>query len=317
MMTGLISVVVSFRNEQEVLEELVDRLEAFFTKLAADYELVFVNDDSSDRSQEVLLAARQRNPRIKIATTSRRFGFYACMMAGFRLASGDCAIYLDSDLQDPPELIPDMVAAWKNGADIVHMQRLRRIGESRLHRAIVHLAYVTISRISSIEIPPDIGDFKLYSRRALDQLCSMRESYPYVRGLAAWVGFNQVILNYDRAPRRHGASKRSGLSRAALRVFVNAIIGFSSAPIQALGLLGLAGLFGSLVWLVSNLAAIGTAYDDGALALIAPTILFSLAVTLLSNFVLGVYVYRIWHEVLKRPPVIIRDRIGFDANRSQ
>jgi dolichol-phosphate mannosyltransferase len=302
-MSNLVSVVVTFRNEEEVLPALVDRVSKVFAGLDCDFELLLVDDSSTDRSAKVIAELRAQDPRVKCVITSRRFGVYACMLGGLRLASGDCAVYLDCDLQDPPELIPKMLDAWRSGADIVNMRRTRRLGESWFHRFAVKLAYRVIHFSSTIDIPSDVGDFKLYSRRALDHLGAMRESYPYIRGLAAWIGFNQCTLEYERLPRVAGESKRAGISKAALRVFSNAILSFSGLPIYAVGIAGLAVL---VVSASAVIAAIAFGADWRVTAL-AVSGLF-LSVVLCSNFVIGLYVYRIWQETLQRPNFIVKDK---------
>ncbi|HZC58268.1 MAG TPA: glycosyltransferase family 2 protein [Xanthobacteraceae bacterium] len=303
-MPNLVSVVVTFRNEEEVLPVLVERVSKVFADIDYDFELLLIDDSSTDKSATIFAEMHKRDPRVKGVTTSRRFGVYVCMLGGLRLASGDCAIYLDCDLQDPPELIPKMLDAWRGGADIVNMRRTRRLGESWFHVFVVKFAYRVIHLSSAVEIPIDVGDFKLYSRRALDHLCAMGESYPYIRGLAAWIGFNQSILEYERLPRLAGESKRGGISKAALRVFSNAILSFSGAPIYAVGLLGIAGLIVSISGLIATLA-LNADWRETALA----TSGLILSVILLSNFVLGLYIYRIWQEVLQRPTFIIKDRL--------
>jgi polyisoprenyl-phosphate glycosyltransferase len=303
-MPSLVSVVVTFHNEEEVLPILVERISKVFASIDYDYELILIDDSSTDQSSKVSRELHKRNSRLKVVTTSRRFGLYACMIGGLRLASGHCAIYLDCDLQDPPELIPKMLDAWRNGADVVNMCRIRRLGESWFHIALVKLAYRVIHFSSTIDIPSDVGDFKLYSRRALDHLCAMQESYPYVRGLSAWIGFNQTMLNYERLPRVAGESKRAGISKAAVRVFSNAILGFSGAPIYAVGILGLTGLIISIAGIV---AALDFGANWGVTALAVSGLMLSLV--FLANFVIGLYIYRIWQEVLRRPTFIIKDKL--------
>jgi dolichol-phosphate mannosyltransferase len=302
-MPNLVSVVVTFRNEEEVLPALVDRVSKVFAGLDCDFELLLVDDSSTDGSAKVIAELRARDPRVKCVITSRRFGVYACMLGGLRLASGDCAIYLDCDLQDPPELIPKMLDAWRSGADVVNMHRTRRLGESWFHRSVVKLAYRVIHLSSTIDIPRDVGDFKLYSRRALDHLCAMQESYPYIRGLAAWIGFNQCALEYERLSRVAGESKRAGISKAALRVFSNAILSFSGLPIYAVGIFALAVFVLGICGVVAAFVA-GADWRITALALSG----LMLSIVLCSNFVIGLYVYRIWQETLRRPNFIIKDK---------
>ncbi len=304
-MANLISVVVTFRNEEEVLPILVDRVSKVFANMDDDYEIILIDDSSTDRSYQIIEELHGRNPRIKAVTTSRRFGVYACMMGGLQLASGACAVYLDCDLQDPPELIPQMLAAWRGGADVVNMHRTRRLGEGWFHVAVVKLAYRIIQSSSAVNIPVDVGDFKLYSRRALDHLVAMPERYPYIRGMAAWIGFNQTTLDYERLPRVAGESKRAGISKAAIRVFSNAILSFSGMPIYALGVAGAMALIAGVAVVVAALVS-GADWRVGVFALAALTF----AVSLLGNFVIGLYVYRIWQEMLRRPNFIVKGKLG-------
>lgn len=303
-MPNLVSIVVTFYNEEEALPVLVERLSKVFAGIDYDYEIILVDDSSTDQSSKVIAELHARNPRVKAVTTSRRFGVYACMLGGLRLASGDCAIYLDCDLQDPPELIPKMLVAWRGGADVVNMHRTRREGEGWFHVSAVKLAYRLIHFSSALDIPSDVGDFKLYSRRALDHLCAMPESYPYIRGLAAWIGFNQTTLDYARLPRVAGQSKRGGIGKAALRVFSNAILSFSGAPIYVVGILGATGLIVSALGIVTTLA-FGVDWRLTALAVTG----LMVSVILLGNFIIGLYIYRIWREMLRRPNFIVKDKL--------
>ncbi|HEY4635767.1 MAG TPA: glycosyltransferase family 2 protein, partial [Rhodospirillales bacterium] len=188
---GLVSVVLSFRNEAEVLPELIRRLDAVLSKDLDDYELVFVNDDSTDGSLEVLIAARADNRRIKIVNMSRRFGQPECLMAGIAHAKGDAVIYMDADLQDPPEVIPDMLAKWRDGAEVVYTVRTRREGENPLKMWLTRLAYRAINVSSEIDMPVNAGDFRLLSRVVRDRLLDLAEHDPYARGLVPWIGYRQ------------------------------------------------------------------------------------------------------------------------------
>src|SRR6187549_120987 len=200
----LISVVFSFRNERQNIPTLIARLDTVFSRTATDYELLFVNDASDDGSLDALVDERSRNPRVKVINMSRRFGVSECARAGMAAASGDATIIMDADLQDPPEVIPQLLEKWRAGADVVHTVRTRRHGESALKMMMTRLAYRIIHLGSSIELPVDAGDFKLLSRPALDHLLALTESDPYIRGLVVWIGFQQAFVPYERDARHAG-----------------------------------------------------------------------------------------------------------------
>ena len=201
----LVSVVLSFRNEADNIPTLVARLDGMFAMQPVQYELIFVNDDSTDQSLPILLGEREKNPRVKIVNMSRRFGVAEGVLAGMTASRGDAVIYMDSDLQDPPEMIPAMLERWRQGAEVVHTVRTERRGESPLKMWATRLAYRVIQSGSAIELPVDAGDFKLLSRAAINQLLQVRESDPYLRGLVVWLGFTQVFVPYQRDA-RHGQS---------------------------------------------------------------------------------------------------------------
>ena len=209
----LISVVFSFRNERQNIPTLIARLDAMFVPLPVDYELLFVNDASNDGSLEVLVEARTHNPRVKVINMSRRFGVSECACAGMSAASGDATIIMDADLQDPPELIPQLIEKWRAGADVVHTVRTRRHGESALKMMMTRLAYRIIHMGSSIELPVDAVDFKLLSRPALNHLLALEESDPYIRGLVVWIGFQQAFVPYERDARHAGRTHFPFFSR--------------------------------------------------------------------------------------------------------
>ena len=244
---SLVSVVLSFRNEAENIPTLVSRLDTMFTGQNVDYELLFVNDASTDASLAILLAERERNPRVKILNMSRRFGVAEGVLAGMSAATGDAVVYMDSDLQDPPEVIPSLVARWRQGADVVHTVRTRRKGESALKMMATRIAYRIIQLGSAIELPVDAGDFKLLSRAAVDHLLQVRESDPYLRGLVVWLGFNQVFVPYERDARHAGSTHFPFLSKNPWKTFIIGMTSFSFLPVYLCFALAAAGLAGSVV----------------------------------------------------------------------
>jgi glycosyltransferase involved in cell wall biosynthesis len=311
---ALISVVLSFRNERQNIPTLVSRLVAMFAAEDADYELIFVNDASTDGSLEALVDERSQNTRVKIMNMSRRFGVSECIRAGMAAASGDAIVYLDSDLQDPPEVIPRLLEKWRAGAGVVHTVRTRRHGESRMKMALTRLAYRLIHLGSSIELPVDAGDFKLLSRAAVDHVLAARESDPYLRGLAVWVGFTQATVPYERDARHAGRTHFPFFSRNPWKTFTVGLTSFSFMPIYAVGALAAAGLVATLaagVWSIGVMLSGGRLPTPVALAVLG---LFFWSTTLAAIAAVGVYVIRAYKDVRARPQYIIASTIGLPAS---
>jgi dolichol-phosphate mannosyltransferase len=309
----LLSVVLSFRNEALVIPELVDRLTKALDGASIEHELVFVNDASTDASLALLEQLRQANPRVKIVNMSRRFGVAPCVVAGMRFAKGDAVVYMDADLQDPPELIPTLWARWREGADVVYTVRTDRRGESRVKLALTRAAYAFIARAASIELPVEAGDFKLMSRRVVDELLRLEEQDLYLRGLVSWVGFRQVAVPYERQPRAAGQTHFPLLgSLGPITTLLAGLTSFSHAPL--LLFLALGFVFGGLSKL--TLLGMGVAWlvgapPSGAAALIALGVL--LWSTLVFGIgVIGLYLARIHREALGRPRYVVESTIGID-----
>jgi glycosyltransferase involved in cell wall biosynthesis len=311
-----VSVVLSFRNEAANLAPLVARLDRALARETPDYELIFVNDASTDGSLEILIAERERNPRVKIVNLSRRFGVAEGVLAGMAAASGDAVIYMDADLQDPPELVPALIARWRAGADVVHTVRTRRRAESPLKMGATRLAYRLIRSASSIELAVDAGDFKLLSRRAVDHLLQIRESDPYLRGLVVWLGFTQAFVPYEREARHAGRTHFPLFSRNPWKTFVLGLTSFSFLPIYAcaalaaLGLVAAAGLLAAAV----ALAASGSAL--AAWTAIAGVLLLLWGLSQAAVSAVGLYVIRIYKDVRQRPPYIVESLVGIHSLRT-
>jgi glycosyl transferase family 2 len=313
MDTPLVSVVLSFRNEAENIPTLISRLSAVLVSQEVDYELLFVNDASTDQSLSVLLAERERNPRVKILNMSRRFGVAEGVMAGMASASGNAVVYMDADLQDPPEVIPLLLDRWRDGADVVHTVRTRRLGENTLKITATRLAYRLIHSTSTIDLPVDGGDFKLLSRRAVDHLLRLPESDPYLRGLVVWLGLNQAFVPYERAARNAGHTHFPFFSRNPWKMFVLGVTSFSFLPIYVCMALAGAGLVVSAMTGIIALAlASGGAPAAGRLAIVA-VLVFFWATTVGAVSIVGVYVARIYKDVRGRPPYIIQSSFGLSA----
>jgi dolichol-phosphate mannosyltransferase len=311
--TPRLSVVLSLRNEQEVLPELVRRLRATLDPLPGGYELVFVDDASTDGSFDYLRALAVEDPHVRVLSTSRRFGVAECLLTGFEHVRGEGVVYLDTDLQDPPELIPRLVEEWEKGADVVYTVRRAREGESAWKRGLTRQAYRVIRAAADIELPVEAGDYRLLSRRVVRELLLLREARPYLRGLVSWVGFRQVGVPYTRAPRAAGTSHFPVLtSRGPLMTFFTGLTSFSLLPLVfvllsglALLALGLLGLGAGLGWRLS-----GHRWPD--LVWLALLLLAATGAQLTALGVVALYVGRIYDDVRGRPRAIVDRRIGFE-----
>ena len=263
MKSDLVSIILSFRNEDDNLPELIRRLQAMADGRPEGYEFIFVNDCSSDRSRDLLVEGRAKDPRIKFMTTARRSGPSECVLAGLAAAGGDAMIYMDCDLQDPPELIPELLGHWRAGCDVVHTRRSIRLGEDPLRMWLTRRAYELINWTSRGQMPIEAGDFKLLSRRAAQHMIAMREHDPYLRGLAVWMGFPQVFVDYERQPRFCGQSKFSGLHRNAVKTMVAGVTSFSFLPIYLVVWAGLGGLGLAALLVLAGLGALAAGRSEG------------------------------------------------------
>ena len=306
----LVSVVFSFRNERQNIPTLIARLDAMFARTSVDYELLFVNDASDDGSLEALIDARARNPRVKVINMSRRFGVSECARAGMSASSGDATIIMDADLQDPPEVIPQLLEKWRAGADVVHTVRTRRHGESALKMMMTRLAYRIIHIGSSIELPVDAGDFKLLSRPALDHLLALRESDPYIRGLVVWIGFQQAFVPYERDARHAGKTHFPFFSRNPWKTFAMGLTSFSFMPIFAVIALALGASAATMLFvLYVVLRQVIFADVSTTLALVAVGAFFW-TTTLVAVAAVGIYVIRIYKDIRNRPQYIVASTLG-------
>lgn len=301
----IVSIVFSFRNEASGLRVLVDRIGSALANTPVGYELVFVDDASNDGSRELLLSMAAADARIKLITMSRRFGQAECLAAGLAAATGDAVIVMDADLQDPPELLPELIRQWQAGADVVHTVRRRRLGESRAKMGATALAYRLVRALSSIDVPVDAGDFKLLSRRALNQVVQLREQDPYLRGLAAWVGFTQVVVPYDRQPRASGTTHFPFFSRGPWWTIVSAITSLSVTPLVVVLPAGLA-LFA--LGLALTVYALLAHWSLGWTLLAAGAAMAGLQ--LIAVGIVALYLAKLYGEVRRRPRYIVAESHG-------
>jgi len=312
-----VSVVLSFYNEETNIPELLARLRSTLRaegERISGYELIFVNDASTDSSERLLREELRKEGDIVLINMSRNFGVSECVYAGFAHASGDVVIYMDADLQDPPELIAEMLQRWRGDpeVDVVYTTRKSRAGENSFKLLITKFGYRLINRISNIDLPVDSGDFKLLSRRVVDELLRIEEKLPYMRGLVSWVGFKQVSVLYDRQPRGDGKrqTKFRVLSRRVIYGYLDrALISFSDAPLKltlffGFGCATLSGLYLFVVFLQKLMGW----YEPGWPALMA-AILFLGGMQLMVLGFLGLYINIIFLETKKRPNYIIKEII--------
>ena len=301
----LISYVFSFKNEEKNLEELIQRVDNSVKKLNKyDYELIFVNDASNDNSEKILLDLQKKYP-ITIINMSRTFGVGPCVLAGFKQAKGDCIIYMDSDLQDPPELLDKLIKEYENGAEVVHTVRTKRLGESKFKLLITKVAYKIINFLSDINLPTEAGDYKLISKKALTNILEQREFRPYIRGLSVWVGFKQSHVEYVRDARSEGLTKFPLLSSGPITQFISGVTAYSLKPLYFGIILGIISIFFSIILIIyalymkfTNIAVPGTAG-------IIITISFFSGIILLTLGITGIYIARIFEEVRGRGSYVI------------
>ncbi|MGE0527788.1 MAG: glycosyltransferase family 2 protein, partial [Bdellovibrionales bacterium] len=314
-------VVLSFYNEEDVLNELISRLRAVFQDQLRfspqEYELIFVNDRSKDRSLEILHEEAQKFPDIRIINMSRNFGVSPCVMAGMEYASGEFVVYMDADLQDPPELIPEMVRLFESErADVVHTRRLSREGETRFKMGLTKLGYLILNRFSSIEIDRNVGDFKLLSRQAVKHLIQLREHRPFVRGMVKWVGFRQVFLNYNREARFAGDTKFPVLSWRVISNFLDsALISFSDAPLKFALVSGFFVSVSSFFYLAVIVVMKVLGWSLPGWSAIMATMLVLGGIQLFTIGVLGLYINAIFVESKRRPRFIIENTFGFSRDK--
>jgi len=311
-----ISVVLSFFNEEENIPELVHRLRAALDPShASRYELIFINDVSTDRSLALLKELAVGHRDIKVVNMSRNFGVSVCVLAGMRHAKGDVIVYLDADLQDPPELIPTMIEKWQADpeVEVVYTTRRSRAGEGALKLAITRLGYRILRTTSDIKLVPNSGDFKLLSRRVVNELLKMNEQKPFIRGMVTWVGFKQVQVEYDREARHAGDTHFPVLGWKVISNFLDsALISFSDVPLKIALLLGFVVSVGAFLWLIGVFDMKLLGYTLGGWAAIMATMLVLGGVQLLTIGVLGLYINAIFRETRQRPPYIVKDTFGFD-----
>jgi len=301
-----LSVIVPLLNEQEVLPLLHQRLMAVLQGLEGGFEVVYVDDGSTDASPLVLRSLAQQHPEISLIRFSRNFGKEQAMSAGLQLARGAAVIIIDADLQHPPELIPQMLQAWRGGVDVVNMKRRSRSDEAWIKREGAQLFYRIINSLSETPIPADVGDFRLLSRRAVDALNQLPERGRFMKGLFSWIGFPQLTLDYDVADRAAGQTKWK--LRQLWRFAAEGITAFSIAPLK---LASKVGLLSALIALGTGLYFLVRTMLFGDPVAGFPTLIVAIlmlgGLQLIAIGVLGEYLGRLWLESKRRPLFLIQD----------
>src|SRR5258708_22751907 len=299
------SVVAPVFNEEETLAHFYERMIVVMDGLGELFELLLVNDGSRDNSFQIMRELHQQDPRVRVIDFSRNFGHQIAISAGLDYAQGQAIVIVDSDLQDPPEVIPRLVERWKNGAEVVYAQRARRAGETKFKLVTATLFYRLIRSITSVNIPRDVGDFRLMDRRVVDTLVLMREQHRFMRGLSAWVGFRQEAVLYERQERFAGQTKYPLMKM--IRFSLDSITSFSQVPLR------LATSFGFIlagISLIGILVAAILRIFTGAISGQASTLILVLllgGIQLIFLGIIGEYLGRIYDEVRARPLDIVRE----------
>ncbi|MEG1811214.1 MAG: glycosyltransferase family 2 protein [Clostridia bacterium] len=306
-MEKLLSLIVPVYNEEEVLEESFSAMDEVMRALPYEYEIVYVNDGSRDSTMQKLRDIAATNQRVRVLSFSRNFGHQLAVTAGMDAAKGDALIIIDVDLQDPPEIIWQLVKAWEAGADIAYGKRTKREGETLFKRFTAFCYYRLLTSMSAYPIPLDTGDFRLIDRTVADAFLTMREHNRFLRGMSAWMGYNAVPVEYVRHERRAGSSKYT--FKKMMKLAMDGMLGFSSMPLTAAGYVGVGvcvlALMGFLAVLICNLTY-GAA--DWLWGLCALTLLNGITLTALG--IQGAYMNRILDEVKGRPLYVVKEKLN-------
>ena len=308
----LLSLVVPVYREEKNIPHFLERLRPILAGITEDYEVIFSLDPSPDRTEEVILEQRATNPRVKLLKFSRRFGQPMATLAGLEYSTGDAVVVMDVDLQDPPELLVAMIAKWREGFDVVLPQRRARTGEPWIKKLVAGTGYKVINKIADVKIPPNTGDFRLMSRRVVNEVVRLKESHGFLRGLVALVGFRQVIIPFDR-PARFAGETNYNRFLGSLRIGFNGVFCFSTYALTLSTWLGfvVSGFSFLLMAIYIFYKLMGWAILWGNPTLVI-LIAFLGGIQLISVGILGEYIGRIYEEVRARPKFIVERADGFD-----
>ncbi len=307
-----ISVVIPMYYEEQVAEECYERVSKVLYSLKDkyDYEIIFINDGSKDKTLEILENIAKDDKKIKIVSFSRNFGHQAAVTAGLKYVTGDAIVIMDADLQDPPELIPNMLKEWENGYEVIYGKRKSREGESAFKLLTAKAFYSTINKLSDIEIPKNTGDFRLVDRKVVDVVNALPEHNKFLRGLFSWVGFKQYAYNYERKERFAGKTKYP--LKKMLKLASDGIISFSTKPLKIVGGFGIFSVIISLIILIYSILSFSFKWNNltpGWTSLMC-TITFMGGMILISLWMIGEYIARIYDESKQRPQYIVDKTIN-------
>jgi glycosyltransferase involved in cell wall biosynthesis len=307
----LLSLVVPVYREEKNVPEFLRRVRPILGAITEDYEVIFALDPSPDRTEEVILEARAQDPRVKLLRFSRRFGQPMATLAGLQYSAGEAVVVMDVDLQDPPELLGEMVARWREGYEVVLPQRRQRTGEPWVKRLVAATGYKVINKIADVRIPPNTGDFRLMSRRVVAEVTRLKETHGFLRGMVAVVGFKQALIPFDR-PARFAGETNYNRFLGSLRIGFNGIFCFSTYALSLstwLGFLVSGGAFLLMgIYLFYKLMGWPIAWGNPTLVIL---ISFLGGIQLISVGILGEYIGRIYEEVRARPKFIVERAEGF------
>jgi len=309
-MKPVLSVIVPVYNEEEVIAESYARLTKAVSDIGEPYELIFINDGSCDKTPLMLADLCVRDANVRFINFSRNFGHQPAITAGMDYAQGDAIVVIDADLQDPPEVIGDMMKKWREGYDVVYGKRLKREGETAFKKMTAKMYYRLLKGMTSVDIPVDTGDFRLIDRKVCDAMKSLGERNRYVRGLVSWVGFKQTAVEYVREKRFAGETKYP--LRKMIKLAMDGIMSFSYKPLKFAAAIGVAMSVCSFVYLLVIL--IQKLFTDTTVTGWASTtaiLVFTQGIVLMMLGIIGEYIGRIFDEIKGRPIYIVRETVGF------
>jgi polyisoprenyl-phosphate glycosyltransferase len=310
-----LSVVVPVYREEKNIPEFIRRIVPILEQISSQFEIVFSMDPSPDRTEQVVLEHRSRDPRVKLLKFSRRFGQPKATLAGLQYSTGKAVVVIDVDLQDPPELIQNMMDEFRKGFDVVYAQRRSRQGETLIKRFVSYCGYRLINRIAEVNIPPNTGDFRLMSRRVVDELVQLKESHGFLRGMVAIIGYKQTSVLFER-PARFAGQGNYNRFLGSLKIGVNGVVCFSNYLLTLSTIMGFVIAGGSFLFaaVYAALKLSGAPFPMGNPTVVI-LILFMGGVQLISVGILGEYIGRIYDEVKQRPKFIVDEAHGFDRSQ--
>ena len=308
-----ISVVIPMYYEEEVAEECYKRMTEVLKGIENyEYEIIFVNDGSKDKTLAILEEIASKDKNVKVISFARNFGHQCAVTAGLQYVTGDAIVIIDADLQDPPELIPEMLKLWEEGNEVIYGKRKTRDGESKFKLLTAKMFYNTLNALSDVEIPKDTGDFRLVDRKVVDVINSLPEHNKFLRGLFSWVGFEQKAFEYERKERFAGKTKYP--LKKMLKLASDGIIGFSTKPLKFVGGLGFFAIIVSVLILIYSILSFAFKWNNltaGWTSIMVATTFFS-GTILISLWMIGEYIARIYDESKARPQYIIKKKINID-----